>query len=395
MLQHAAMVRKKAPCIVFDNADHFKIELQECIFRFARAVFEKSVSMVVVPITDKTSWNLSRQGALQSFHCESFFLPTPTPRKVLEKRIQYLEKKMAGTEEESAKYLVGRGVTLSLPNLRAFSASLQQVFLNTGSVSDWVGGLCNHDIRRGLDLTRDIVASPHLKVIDLVKAYVAKETAFLKPVHVKKAIIRGAYNIYPVGRHRYVQNVFCLNTDIDTSPLLGLRVLRLLKDACRPEVDGEDRFVAVEQLTSYFAAMGVEPRVVGLWIEAMLKTGLCLGYDPTVDAVAETKRLEISPSGMQHLYWGLRDWVYLDAMAETTPILEPDVHRTLLSIYKTVIDRSWIEAIQEFLAYLAAEDAKYCEVPSHEAYSGQKSLMADINATKVALQNERAKGAGH
>jgi hypothetical protein len=127
----------------------------------------------------------------------------------------------------------------------------------------------------------------------------------------------------------------------------------------------------------------------------MLKTGLCLGYDPTVDAVAETKRLEISPSGMQHLYWGLRDWVYLDAMAETTPILEPDVHRTLLSIYKTVIDRSWIEAIQEFLAYLAAEDAKYCEVPSHEAYSGQKSLMADINATKVALQNERAKGAGH
>lgn len=80
LLRNIVKGRQQLPCLVFDNADHFSIDFQERVFQFARALFEQELCVVIMPITDKTSWQLSRQGALQSFENEALLLPTPSPR---------------------------------------------------------------------------------------------------------------------------------------------------------------------------------------------------------------------------------------------------------------------------------------------------------------------------
>src|SRR5262249_52987263 len=150
-------MRHRIPCLIFDNADHFSIEFQERVFQYARSLYEKELCLVLVPITDKTSWQLSRQGALQSFYSESIFLPTPSPRTVLERRVSYLEKTLSREKAESGSgYFVGRGIELSITNLTAFVNCLQGIFVRTGDVAEWIGNLANYDIRRCLDLTRDV-----------------------------------------------------------------------------------------------------------------------------------------------------------------------------------------------------------------------------------------------
>jgi hypothetical protein len=56
LLRNLVRGRKQVPCLVFDNADHFSIEFQERVFQFARSLFEQELSVVIMPITDKTSW---------------------------------------------------------------------------------------------------------------------------------------------------------------------------------------------------------------------------------------------------------------------------------------------------------------------------------------------------
>jgi GTPase SAR1 family protein len=134
---------KKVPCLVFDNADHFTIEFQERVFQYAHSLYSAVLCLVIVPITDKTSWQLSRQGALQSFFTESFFLPTPSPETVLRKRVEFIEKKLSelAPAERGRGYFFGRGIELSIDNLRAFTNTVQAVFIRTGQVANWIGNL--------------------------------------------------------------------------------------------------------------------------------------------------------------------------------------------------------------------------------------------------------------
>src|SRR5262249_37276347 len=214
------------------NADHFTIEFQERVFQYARSIYESEICLIVLPITDRTSWQLSRQGALQSFESESLFLPTPSPKVVIQKRIEFLENRLNEEKREPGQgYFFGRGISLSIDNLIAFTASLQSIFLRGGDVAWWICNLAKRDIPRCPEIAKSLVTSPHLEVHELMKTYIAGSSIYLPPYKIKRALIKGRYDIYPAGEQPFIHNVFAIEEDVDSSPLLGLRILRLLRDA--------------------------------------------------------------------------------------------------------------------------------------------------------------------
>jgi hypothetical protein len=372
MMRHVVNNRRRVPCLVFDNADHFTIEFQERVFQFARSIYEQQLCVVLLPITDKTSWQLSRQGAIQSFYCETLYLPTPPARVVLEKRIGYLSEKLAGEKAAPGTgYFLGRGIELAISDLREFAACLQAIFVQTGAVSEWIGNLSNCDVRRGLDLARLVATSPHLRPRELLKAFVEKTAVFVPPRLVRKAIVRGKYDIYPIGKHKFVQNIFYLTAEVDTSPLLGVRILQLLTDAQHEEEDGRTTFISVDRVIEYLVAMDLAERPVALWLESLLRTGLCLCYDPTTVKLLPGSLVEISPAGKQHLAWALRDLVYMESMMLVTPILVRPVYEELRALCdRTTPD----EARTFFVQYLIGQDEALCVVPAHDSYGSQADL---------------------
>ena len=149
------------------------------------------------------------------------------------KRIDYINKKVAAEEKpvSSTGYFSSRGIPLTIENIRGFAACLQEVFIRTEGVGDWIGNLANYDIRRALDLTRDVVSSPHIGVHELLKAFVSKnESLSIDPECILRAIVRGKDDLYPLGHHKLVQNLFGVTTEVDTTPLLGVRLLKHLDE---------------------------------------------------------------------------------------------------------------------------------------------------------------------
>lgn len=368
--------RLKVPCLVFDNADHFSIDFQEKVFQYARAIYEKEICLVIVPITDKTSWQLSKQGAIQSFENEVLYLPVPSPKKIIEKRIEFLEKKLLIEKTTKGRYFVGRGIKLEIPSLEKFVKFLQNVFLTDDQVARWIGDFANYDIRRCLDLTRDIISSPHLPLEDLVKAWVSGKIQStndfeIKKYRIKNALLKRVYNSYPVNNHQYIQNLFYITGNLNTSPILSLRILKLLSD--RRNESRDDHFLGVDQVLDYFNGMGIERSLTTKHLDIMLKKGLLYSYDPTVVNIHDSKRIEISPSGIEHHFWALNDNDYLFVMIEVTPVSDRDLFRGFEERYYDWNARNGVQ--YEFIDYLLDEDKMYVHVPTHKAYNGQLNII--------------------
>lgn len=379
--------RFKVPCIVFDNTDHYSIEFQDTVFQYARAIYEKEVCLIIVPITDKTSWQLSKQGSIQSFENEALFLPTPLPKKIIEKRIEFLEKKIEIEKSTKGQYFFHKGIKLEIQSIEGFVKYLQGVFLREETVSKWIGNFANYDIRRCLELTRDLISSPHLRIEDFLKLYVSDnsqgEEEAIKPYKIKNALIKRIYHSYPVNNHKYIQNLIYLDGNVNTTPLLALRILQILVD--RKNDSREDNYILVDQIMDYFNAMGIDRNITYKHLDFLLKKGLIFSYDPTVINIENSKKVELSASGFEHYFWGINDNDYLFTMLEVTPITDQDFYSYLEQNYYQWGEKNQISL--DFLNHLTAEDDLYCHIPDHVAYKGQRVINKRIDWRKTILSN--------
>lgn len=393
MLLRLASNHKKVPCLIFDNADHFNVDFQQTVFNYAHSIYQQALCLVLIPITDTTSWQLSKHGPMQSFFTDSYYLPTPPTELIVRRRIEYIEQKIA--EEQSTNkarpvggrgYFFARGIPLEIEDIAGFAACLQTVFLNTGHVARWIGRLANHDIRRSLQLTREVVASPYIRVADLLAAHVSKTSMPVDVVDVMLAIVRGKYDIYYPAVQAFVQNVFHLYPEqTRTTPLLVLRILQILDAAREENPDNDQRYVLVCDVVNYCEAMNVEPTATTACLNAMLEKGLCLGYDPTRDKIGDVERVEVSPSGQQHLAWGLSEWVYIESMCEVTPMFDREAVDRMRGNLEEGAPHSRRQAMDVFLRYVLSEDEHYCVTPKHPSYQGQHELRKQITQQLAAL----------
>jgi len=366
--------RFKVPCIIFDNTDHYSIEFQDAVFQYARSIYEKEICLMIIPITDKTSWQLSKQGAIQSFENEALFLPTPSPKKIIEKRIDYLEKKLTTDSSTKGEYFLQKGIRLEIQNIEAFVKYLQGIFLREETVAQWIGNFSNYDIRRCLELTRDLISSPHLRIDEFLKLYFSgnkfEEEEAIKPYRIKNALIKRFSQCYPINNHKFIQNLFYLTSNVNTSPILSMRILQVLID--RKSDQREDNYISTDQTLDYFTAMGVDRSVTFKHLNILLKSGLILSYDPTILEITDSRKVEISSSGFEHYLWSLNDNEYLYAMLEVTSITENELYLYFERNYYYWKERNSV--MIEFLEYLRREDSIYCHIPEHAAYKGQHTI---------------------
>ncbi|TXJ22294.1 MAG: hypothetical protein E6Q24_21245 [Chitinophagaceae bacterium] len=383
--------RQKVPCIVFDNADHFSIDIQEKVFQYGRSIYENKLCLVIVPITDKTSWQLSKQGAIKSYENEVMFLPTPSPKRIIEKRIEYLDGKIEIEKRHKAQYFFKKGITIELRDIEGFVKLLQTIFLQDHRTSKWIGSFSNFDIRTSLEITRDIISSPHLSIGEFLKAYVVKsgsgdnEEDVIKPYRIKNALVKRRYNSYPVKHHPYVQNLYYCNGDVNTSPLLSIRVLQVLKDR-KQDTGAADSFFSVSQLIGYFHAMTVEQTTIHKTLQFLLSHGLIRSYDPSIIDIDYSKKVEVTPSGLEHYYWAINDIDFAYIMLEVTPICDRDFFDDLNASYNTPNNKFRLTKL--FLDYLEREDATYCKVPNHPSYDGQKVIHIRFDWLRQVLERK-------
>lgn len=378
LLRNAVLARRLMPCLVFDNTDHFPQEFQEAVFQFAQALHREVFSFVICPITDRTIWRLSKEGPLQSYTSHVFYLPAPSPKDVLEKRILYVREKISESERNGDSYFLSKGIRVTIKDLIGFAQSLEEIFVNIDFVGRLLGGLANFDIRRVLHLAHRVISSPLISIEALVTSYISGNTVSIKPDTIHLALIRGDYAFFNQADSDMVMNVFAVKPDQIGSPLAKLSILRLLIDRDNAETDNEQKYMAVDDLQKYFLPMGIGHVSILKLVEELFEYRLVDSYDPSSAHIDEDQRVKISPSGRTHMDLSLHNSIYMTSMACATGVRHIEVAKEIGDWLNVRPMPNWPLLINAFINYCLREDECFVEVPPPEDYEGQRLMRAEL-----------------
>ncbi len=380
LVRDAIKSRKLMPCLIFDNTDHFPQSFQERVFQFAQSIHRTNFSFVICPITDRTIWQLSKQGPFQSYETTAFYLPVPSTKEVLEKRVSFLKDKLtAEGEKGGSQYFLARGIRLTVKDLSAFAACIDEIFVQSEYVSRTIGWLSNHDIRRSLNIARRVITSPIISMEDLIKAYVSGSNLTISRLKIRQALIFNDYSQFNQEANDYILNLFIVARDQVTSPLIKLSIIRLLMDREAQSSNVENTYMTVEDIQNYLEPCGLGRLVVRTHLKNLLDYRLVEPYDPTDQGVYETQRLRVTHCGQIHYEFALRDDVYVTSMALTTGVRSGDLVAELRDIKSRKMGKGdWLEISKIFIKYILREDEAFVSIPTMDMYKGQAQMRNEL-----------------
>lgn len=375
--------RKMLPVFIIDNTDEFSLSFQEKVFQFSQSL-KRNINhcLVIFPVTDKSAWRFSKTDIFGIYESKSFFLPTPSPREVFNKRIEFLKSKITSEDGEKKRYFLSKGIQVSIANIEAFAGAIEDIFVQHDYTSKTVGEFANYNIRRTLLLAKRVLTSSEIKIDDLIKSYISHKPISTDYNKFMDALIKGNYEFFKESSDSpEVLNIFTVDKKIKQSPLLKIRILKLLKSIDKADSKIEERHISVDSLTSYFDGLGCSESGMFAALKYLLENQLVEAFDNTITDIGIDQKLAITHRGRVHLKLATSNSAFFFQMALVTPIRNEDAADKIKSIYRNNDNfYSRVKSIRSiFLEYLIQEDKTFCSNPENEpSYENQLSLLEDL-----------------
>lgn len=387
LIEHAINGRSLMPCIIFDNTDHFPQPFQEAVFQYAQSIYRECFSFIICPITDRTIWQLSKAGPFQSYDNRAFYLPVPSTKEVLAKRVEFIKEKAKEDSEVGREYFTRKGIRLSIPDIGAFALSVEDIFINEDYIGRVVGWLANYDIRRSLQVAQRVITSPIIGIAELVKAYAVGQSYRPQRINIKKALLFGDYNHFYQQDSSFILNLFLVNHNTVTTPLLKLSIIRLLMDIYSDNSDSEKIYLTVENILNYFEPATVSRTLVKDHLKTLLDYRLVEPYDPTDTFVYESQKLKVTLCGRIHYEFVADDkeGIYMSEMALMTPVSSQEYVSRTRDLMKQgkLSSEDWRTITKWFVEYCLKQDEIYISLPQSDSYRSQRAMRENIHLSWI------------
>ena len=361
--------RKRLPIFVVDNTDEFSLPYKQTLFQYFQALRRHVTHcLLLFPLTDRSAWSFSKTELFNIYSSKSYFLPTPPPREIFRKRLEYLRARLKPEGRTVGFYDAG-SFKVKLESLEAFASAVEDIFVLQDYISNRLGSLANYNIRKTLALARRVITSSALGIEDLLKSYVAGEQEPLSADKFMRALMLGDYNFYKRGDTHYVYPIFDVSAEIAQSPLTHVRLLGLLKAVHDARSSDDSRYIAVSSISQYFDGMGYAETAVDNALTSLMEASLVEPHDPSIGSLALAQRVAITHSGLTHLELALSNPTFFEQMALTALIANGEVAKQVRSHHmSSEAFGIRIRKVREtFASFLIEEDQKFGRVPEVRA----------------------------
>ena len=389
LLKRSLVGEQRLPILIFDNVDHLPRTVQDVVFQYAVGLSTSVASFLICPITDTTVWSLSKTGPLQSFHSRAFFLPVPSLRDVFAKRLQILQGELVAERSgRSKEAIVGRGMRLSIPDLKGFCAAVEAIFVASSDITSLIGRLCNFDVRRSLQLSGEVLASPHIGLEELLKMFVARGEIRPKRTSLMLALVLQKGTIYDEDKHNFLINVFARPAGALASPFMALYILRLLSIIDGRASTTADRFIRMSELWEQFSPLGIFRETFRYYIDRLHSRALIELYDPSEKTVRDETLIRISPAGAAHYRLVFSDNVYVSQMALVTSLSSEQVALEIRE--EAQKDHpGWLKICNSLLSELVREDQRTFPEVSTDIYPWIGTVREEVELLRKRIAERR------
>ena len=394
LVRDIVLNRKKLPILVIDNTDEFDLSYKEKLFQFCQALRRNANHcLLIFPATDRSAWTFSKTDIFNIYASKSFFLPTPAPREVFRKRVDYLKEKLTaiGQGKTKAEYLIGHGIKISINNLEGFAAVVENIFVDQDFAAKRIGELSNYNIRKTLLLSKRVITSAYLDIEDILKSYIVGQIVTPSQIDFMNALLRGDYNVFKQDDDHVIFSMFQVDSEIRQSPLVHLRILILLQQTHFNSSDDEHRYLPINSIYRYFDVMGMSEVSIERSLASMIQSELIEPYDLSSKSAWHSQKLAITYCGLAHVEMALFNAVYFEQMAMTTRMVDLELVGQIRGILFSNVAHSekMKNVVRLFAQYLFDEDTKFVIVPEKEEFAEQSQLRGGILGkwTKAQVPN--------
>ena len=314
LLKHAAT--RWPMFLVIDNVDQLEdLDLQERIFTEAQALARRIGSNVIMSMRESTYLCHRDRPAFDAFQFESFYIDAPSVIPVLSHRFGYARRVLAG---RPAKLTTERGITIQVPDLSKFFDLTSHSLLD-GDTGLMLECLAGGDIRRGLALVREFLASGHTNADRAIAAYLA-DGRYRFPRH---EVFRGCV----LGSSKYFNDSTSLVPNLFDSKLgtSGLQLLRMeiVGMLVRRSSEGVVEGVPIADIDSALSRIGVTERDLLATMADLHRRRIL----QTVDGLPPTNQSSVAPTRLAaYLIKQLcREFAYAEFCSMDAAVYELDV----------------------------------------------------------------------
>ncbi|TPL04505.1 hypothetical protein FJ944_26060 [Mesorhizobium sp. B2-4-11] len=371
------------PIFVIDNTDEFDPAYKERVFQYFQSASRSAKHcLLIFPVTDKSAWAFSKTDIYKIYSSKSFFLPTPSPREVFRRRIDYLKEKInaQASGKIRAEYFTSQGIRVKISDLQAFASVVENIFVDQDYTAKRLGELANYNMRVTLNLSRRIITSAVTKVDDIIKAFLSGHVLTPSVDQFMNALLKGDYSSYKRGDAHEIFPIFEVNSEIRQSPLTNMRILSLLLEAHVHATEDKQRYLSIYSIYRYFDLIGYTEMAIERSLMELLSANLIERYDLSKKDFSQDQLLAVSYSGMAHLDLAYSNPTYFEQMALTTWITDADRAAQIAGAYKSAEETgARMERVRNLFAeYLVQEDQKFCVIPATGEFALQAKLQGDI-----------------
>lgn len=311
---------KRPGFLIIDNVDQIDdIDQQERIFMEAQALARRVGLHVVMSLRESTFLRHRERPVFDAFEFDSFYVDPPNVLPVLANRFNFAKKILTGTKVELA---TEQGIRVRVPDLSVFFDVVSSSLLNsdTGLLLEALSG---GNIRRGLALVREFLASGHTNSDHAIQTYLS-DGSYQFPRH---EFFRGAI----LGAFRYYNDASSLLPNLFDSklaaPALQLLRLQIIAHLVDRATQGVTEGVPVSDLASACSRVGVPERDLVSVMQDLGKREMCRttdGLPVTHDSAVVATRL-----GAYAIKQMCREFAYTEFCCVDAAILDPETLEAL------------------------------------------------------------------
>jgi len=385
----------KYPCfLIIDNVDQIEeLKLQENIFIEAQAIARRIGFSVIMSLRETTYLKHRDRPVFNAFQFDSFYIDPPSVLPVLSHRFEYA-KKVLGQPE--LKLTTEKGIAIKINDLSQFFGIVATSVLQ-GEAGLMIECLSGGNIRRGLQLVREFLASGHTNADRAIAAFLT-DGEYRFPRH---EIFKGAV----LGSLKYFNDSYSLMPNMFDSKLgtIGQQLLRLqLIDRLVSTADQQpSQGISIAQMSEELHKIGVVQEVLMNLIDNLTTRG----FFRTTDGLKLNFGSTIFPTRLAgfSLRQLCREFSYVEMCSLDTIIHDSDYWAKLddltseiestQSPYNKMVLRQ--KRIEIFLEYIAMCEERWIVECRRRDLSGlwDKEIITGIKSAVIGDSNKALESA--
>jgi hypothetical protein len=327
--QHIAKGRKKQFVVMIDNADQRSSEIQQQAFLIAQNLAQQWNALVFIALRPQTFHQSKRAGVLSAYSERVFSVPPPRIDEVLEKRLDFALAMATG--KIPVPKLRGR---ISLEGLSLFLAALLHSLRENRELIELLENITGGNVRRAIDLIKQFIGSPNVNVRKILETMHQSGRYTIALHEFAKSVILGDYLHYVPNASLEVLNIFDLSSADPREHFLVPMILGFLNQegAHRNREGFVESGNLIEEMQSHgFGQERTEGLLRRMTNKKLTETTERITFEEdTMGLIGDMpKAFRVTTIGAYHLSRWSTSFVYLDAMAFDTPILDDKICKAL------------------------------------------------------------------